>query len=240
MNEYFDEYKKVLKKFADFEGRATVREYWSFYLINSAVGLLLGLIVPVLALLLYFGVLLPSIAVGVRRLHDQNRSGLYWFIAFIPFGVLVLLFWATQPGTGGSNDYGPDPLGRKGQLPTSGSRNTGSSQRFPSPRRLGVSLHCSNCDATVSESAKFCPQCGKVFEDPSCPKCGAEPPEDAAFCDQCGHDLREVEEAKKASIWSAGYVEPPQPAWVRVCRSCGADIGDQDPYCPVCKRTPRP
>ena len=38
MNEYFDEYKNVLKKYADFEGRATVREFWSFYLINSAAG----------------------------------------------------------------------------------------------------------------------------------------------------------------------------------------------------------
>ena len=131
MNEYFDEYKNVLKKFADFEGRATVREYWSFYLINSAVGLLLGLIVPVLALLLFFGALLPSIAVGVRRLHDQNRSGLYWFIAFIPFGVLVLLFWATQPGTGSSNDYGPEPLGPEGELPMSDSRNTGSPEEQP-------------------------------------------------------------------------------------------------------------
>ena len=54
-----------------------------------AVGLLLGLIVPVLALILFFGALLPSLAVGVRRLHDQNRSGLYWFIAFIPFGLMV-------------------------------------------------------------------------------------------------------------------------------------------------------
>jgi len=55
VNEYFDEYKKVLQKYADFEGRATVREYWSFYLINSAAGLLLGLIVPVFALILFFG-----------------------------------------------------------------------------------------------------------------------------------------------------------------------------------------
>ena len=49
---------------------------------------------------------------------------------------------------------------------------------------------CSNCDATVSESAKFCPECGEPIEDPSCPKCGAEPSEGAAFCDQCGTNLK--------------------------------------------------
>ena len=166
MNEYFDEYKKVLQKYADFEGRATVREYWSFYLINSAVGLLLGLIVPVLALILFFGALLPSLAVGVRRLHDQNRSGLYWFIAFIPFGVVVLLVWATQPGTEGSNDYGPDPLGPEKQQPTAQpppETQTPSSPSSGSPPEQDRTRPCpfDDCKREVSATAKFCPYCGR-------------------------------------------------------------------------------
>lgn len=132
MYEYFDEYKNVLKKYADFNGRATVREFWSFYLINSAAGLLLALVFPVLVVVLLLGTLLPGIAVGVRRLHDQNRNGAYSLIAFIPLGVVVLLVWATQPGTAGSNDYGPDPQGSEGELPRSDSRSTGFSEEQPS------------------------------------------------------------------------------------------------------------
>jgi uncharacterized membrane protein YhaH (DUF805 family)/RNA polymerase subunit RPABC4/transcription elongation factor Spt4 len=229
MNEYFDEYKNVLKKYVDFEGRATVREFWSFYLINSAAGLLLALVFPVLVVVLLLGTLLPGIAVGVRRLHDQNRNGAYSFLVFAPFGVVVLLFWATQPGTAGRNDYGPDPLGRKRQLPNSGSRNPVPPPRHrPTHREEGEELTCTNCDATVSESAIFCPKCGAEFDDPSCPNCGAEPLEGADFCDQCGHDLREVEE-----------VTPPQRAWERVCKFCGGFIGERDKYCPTCMKTPR-
>ena len=218
MNEYFNEYNNVLKKYVDFEGRATVREFWSFYLINSAAGLLLALVVPPLVPLLLLGTLLPGIAVGVRRLHDQNRNGAYSLIAFIPLGVVVLLFWATQPGTTGSNDYGPNPLGQKGQLPTSGSRNPVPPPRHrPTHLEEGEELACSNCDATVSESAIFCPKCGKEFDDPSCPNCGAEPLEDADFCDQCGHDLRDK---------------------AQVCQFCGATIGvgEQGTICPACKK----
>ena len=215
MNEYFNEYQNVLKKYADFKGRATVREFWSFYLINSAAGLLLALATPALLAVLLLGTLLPGIAVGVRRLHDQNRSGAHSLIAFIPFGVVVLLFWATQTGTTGKNDYGPNPLGGKGQLSTSGRHNPA-----PPPTHLeeGEVLACSNCDATVSESAKFCPKCGEEFDDPSCPNCGAEPDKDADFCDQCGHDLRDK---------------------AQVCRFCGVTIGvgEQEAVCPACKRS---
>ena len=224
MNEYFNEYKNVLKKYADFEGRATVREFWSFYLINSVAGLLLALVVPALVVVGALGTLLPGIAVGVRRLHDQNRSGAYSLIAFIPLGVVVLLFWGIVPGTAGSNDYGPDPLGRKRQLPTSGSRNP-----VPPPRhRLthleeGEESACSNCDAAVSESAKSCPKCGQAFDDPSCPNCGAKPLEDAGFCDQCGHDLPEVEGGTSKIK-------------VKVRQFCGANlgVGEQGTICPAC------
>ncbi len=60
----------------------------------------------------------------------------------------------------------------------------------PLPQTEVEGSACSNCDATVPESAKFCPECGEPIEDPSCPKCGAEPSEGAAFCDQCGTNLK--------------------------------------------------
>ena len=154
MNEYFNEYKNVLKKYADFEGRATVREFWSFYLINSVAGFLLLLLVPALGAVFLFGTLLPGIAVGVRRLHDQNRNGAYSLIAFVPLGVVVLLFWATQPGTAGRNDFGPDPTRRSGGQ---------------APRPLIPSgyydFECSVCGSGVPRGAKLCPNCEASFDD---------------------------------------------------------------------------
>ena len=50
-------------------------------------------------------------------------------------------------------------------------------------------LRCSGCFEVTKESAKFCPHCGKSFEDPSCPKCGTKPLQDARFCEECGTAL---------------------------------------------------
>jgi uncharacterized membrane protein YhaH (DUF805 family) len=62
-------------------------------------------------------VLLPGIAVSVRRLHDLDRSGWWLLLAFVPVvGIIVLLIWFCTKGTDGSNRFGPDPLGGGGQL----------------------------------------------------------------------------------------------------------------------------
>ena len=123
MNWYVD----VLKKYAVFQGRAGRQEYWMFFLFNIVISFVLGIIdgvfgrvidQPGFALLggLYgLAVLLPGIAVGVRRLHDTGRPGGWLFIALIPFvGVFVLLYYLVLDGTPGPNQYGPDPLGRAG------------------------------------------------------------------------------------------------------------------------------
>ena len=52
---------------------------------------------------------LPSLGLNVRRLHDINQSGWWLLIAFTGIGVLLLLYWAIQPGTAGANQYGADP-----------------------------------------------------------------------------------------------------------------------------------
>jgi uncharacterized membrane protein YhaH (DUF805 family) len=158
MNEYFNEYKNVLKKYADFEGRATVREFWSFYLINSAAGFLLALVVPALVAVLLLGTLLPGLAVGVRRLHDQNRSGWFALLSIVPFGVVVLLVWAAQSGTTGGNDYGTDPIRRSG----------GQAPRPPMPSAPSgyYDFECSVCGSGVSRGAKLCLNCEASFHDP--------------------------------------------------------------------------
>jgi uncharacterized membrane protein YhaH (DUF805 family) len=104
-------YKKVvLKNYANFNGRARRREYWMFFLVNIIIsfvlGFVAGLISPSLAFIgnIYgLAVLVPGIAVAIRRVHDVNKSG--WFI-LIPIYNIILL--ATE-GDKGANQYGEDP-----------------------------------------------------------------------------------------------------------------------------------
>lgn len=106
-------YVEVLKKYAQFSGRSRRSEYWYFALgslIISIVLILIGSAVgfPRLSNIYSLAVLIPSIAVGVRRMHDVDKSG--WFI-LIPIYNLIL---ACTDGTNGDNEYGPDPKGRVG------------------------------------------------------------------------------------------------------------------------------
>lgn len=106
-------YMTVLKKYAEFNGRARRTEFWMFVLINAIIGwalnfvgmMLLGESGAMLGLLYNLAVLLPSIGVGIRRMHDTNRSG--WWI-LLPF--VNIYFWILE-GDRGPNQYGPDPKG---------------------------------------------------------------------------------------------------------------------------------
>ena len=103
-----DYYVKVLKNYTTFSGRARRAEYWNFVLINFLAVIVVSIVsaiikVPVLVYAYELAVLLPSIAVGIRRMHDVNKSG--WFL-LIPLYNLYLAFTA---GDVGSNQFGPDP-----------------------------------------------------------------------------------------------------------------------------------
>lgn len=101
-------YLEVLKKYAVFNGRARRSEYWYFFLFNVIISIVLnvvgaGLNLFFLGTLYSLIVLIPSIAVAVRRMHDVNKSG--WYL-LIPIYSLIL---ACTEGTAGPNDYGDDP-----------------------------------------------------------------------------------------------------------------------------------
>ena len=111
-------YLEVLKKYAVFSGRARRKEYWMFYLVNCVIGAVIGIIEvmagmsPQSALTILYTcvILIPSLAVAVRRLHDTGRSGRWMFIALIPFiGAIVLLVMWLQDSQPGDNPYGPNP-----------------------------------------------------------------------------------------------------------------------------------
>ena len=112
----------ALKKYATFSGRAQRAEYWYFVLfyillffglsiIDNVTGSFdaetgMGLLGGILSLAL----LIPSIAVSVRRLHDTGRSGWWLLIALIPLvGAIVLFVFTVQDSNSGANSYGPNP-----------------------------------------------------------------------------------------------------------------------------------
>jgi uncharacterized membrane protein YhaH (DUF805 family) len=110
-----DWYLKVLKNYTVFDGRARRKEYWMFVLFNMVFTFVLGFLDGILSagflvVLYYLAVLLPWIAVAVRRLHDVGKSGWFLFIGLIPIiGAIWLLVLYCIDGDAGENKYGPNP-----------------------------------------------------------------------------------------------------------------------------------
>lgn len=118
----------IKNKYAKFDGRARRKEYWMFqlfyYLIMAVVFLVFGMLTAVtgseafmtIALGIYFlfvlALLLPMLAVTVRRLHDIGKSGWWILISFVPYiGPIVLLVFCCLDSESGANKYGPNPKG---------------------------------------------------------------------------------------------------------------------------------
>lgn len=125
--------KTCLSKFVTWKGRASRSEYWYFILfavicyiaaavIDGVLGTTISMTNPATGeeqslgygyvyMLTAMALLLPSLAAMVRRLHDTNRSGWWYWIALVPLiGAIVLLVWFCSRGTVGGNDFGSDPL----------------------------------------------------------------------------------------------------------------------------------
>lgn len=109
-----------LRRYATFEGRAPRSEYWWFALFMILASIVADILDSVIfggrpgliSDLTWLALLLPSIAVQVRRLHDIDRTGWWWWIVLVPLlGWILLLVWDCTPGTEGPNRYGDDPLG---------------------------------------------------------------------------------------------------------------------------------
>jgi uncharacterized membrane protein YhaH (DUF805 family) len=111
-------YSAPWKKYTTFSGRASRGEYWAFTLVNLVIyAVLFGLgaamqstILYVIAGVFLLASILPALAVTVRRLHDTNKSGGWFFITFVPsIGSLWLLILTLKAGTPGENRFGPNP-----------------------------------------------------------------------------------------------------------------------------------
>nr|WP_254115438.1 DUF805 domain-containing protein [Bacillus haynesii] len=108
-------YIKVVKNYVGFQGRARRKEYWMFYLFNFIFSFVLGFIkgftgFSLLLNLYTIALLLPSLAVTVRRLHDIGKSGWWILIGFIPVvGQIILIILNCQDSEKRENQYGPNP-----------------------------------------------------------------------------------------------------------------------------------
>ena len=115
-------YLEALKKYADFNSRARRKEYWMFILFNMIIAIFVIVIDNVLGLsykasgfgplygIYMLVMLIPSISVAVRRLHDIGKSGWWMLISFIPIigGIWLFILTVTE-GNSGVNEYGPNP-----------------------------------------------------------------------------------------------------------------------------------
>ncbi len=104
-----------LSKYVEFNGRSSRSAYWWFVLFSVIAYIGAGIIdaiikTPALAILVWLGLLLPSLAVLVRRLHDTDRSGWWILISFIPFigGIVLIVFACTNSGPPNKHGDGPD------------------------------------------------------------------------------------------------------------------------------------
>jgi uncharacterized membrane protein YhaH (DUF805 family) len=103
----------VLERYAKFDGRAGRAEFWWFVLANLLVYVVIAILMAIssIFIILYIGyalaVIVPSIALAIRRLHDTDKSGWFLLIGLIPFvGWIILLVFYIMEGTSGPNSFG--------------------------------------------------------------------------------------------------------------------------------------
>ncbi len=115
MDKLIENYKKVLKDYSNFSGRAGRAEFWNFFLANFIIMLVLSIISKIigdetntLSSIYNLFVLLPGLAVGIRRLHDVGKSGWMMLVSLIPIvGAIWILILEIKVGDPNENEYGP-------------------------------------------------------------------------------------------------------------------------------------
>lgn len=115
---FIESIKAVLTNYAGFTRRASRSEFWWFYLFTVLVSLVFstlsggntGSFFGIIGTLVSLAILVPSLAVSVRRLHDIGRSGWYLLFAFIPLvGIIILIVWWARKGDDIGNAFGDAP-----------------------------------------------------------------------------------------------------------------------------------
>lgn len=98
--------KFCLSNYANFKGRASRSEYWYFVLFGTLIYFVSALLLPELYVLAFLGLLIPTLAAAVRRLHDRGRSGWNMLWALVPLGGIVVFVWLVSAGEPAPNRFG--------------------------------------------------------------------------------------------------------------------------------------
>ena len=197
-------YLKVLKQFADFDGRARRMEFWAFTLANIVVGSIflaldhfagtydpdtpMGLFNTVYSIIVF----IPSLAVSIRRFHDVGYSG--WMILF---GLIPIIGWiwfiviAATEGHANPNYYGSNP--KKNRNRHEQENESDISSMISNDRDKHKAYICSKCKKNVSYDDQFCWNCGHDFRPLKCPECNLEVSKIAKYCSSCGNELKALE-----------------------------------------------
>jgi len=120
---FADAVKSVLSNYVKFSGRSVRSEFWWWQLFNLCAGVLTIVVdgavfgfssgYTPLNWLYSIAVILPSLAVAARRLHDIDRSGWWILLVLIPLvGIIILIIWWCKPSQPGANRFGPNPYGQ--------------------------------------------------------------------------------------------------------------------------------
>jgi len=110
MEENFKYFTNSLNKYAEFSGKESRKSYWMFYLFYLVISIVLGFVSSWLSIIFALGMMVPSLSMGARRLHDTGRSGWWQLIALIPLiGIIVLIVFLAQPSKDSELTSEPSP-----------------------------------------------------------------------------------------------------------------------------------
>ncbi len=149
-----DSVRSVFRNYATFSGRASRSEFWWWTLVSTLVSVALIFTLPLLVIVWALAVMVPSLAVGWRRLHDTNLAGAFYLLTYVGSGVvyvkpvlglveIVGLILCIRPGTPGPNRFGPSPRGAAHVDDPGLSRPT-----------------CPTCGSMILPGRSQCPSCG--------------------------------------------------------------------------------
>lgn len=123
---FWDSYRATFRRYADFNGRASRGEFWAFILVYVVICIAASLLDRIFGMgqgrpglflsIAELAQLLPLIAVGVRRLHDIDRTGWWQLLMLSGIGVLLLVFFYAQRGEALPNRFGTPPADAPGLL----------------------------------------------------------------------------------------------------------------------------